>query len=123
MARKKFAPDEQKSYLIKESLIKEAKLRNMDQEFYLDMIDDYICLFNLKSELQYDIQKHGIKTKVQTGNGFKVTKDNPSVQNLLKVNTQMLKILSDLNLKDTNSKLFTLGINEGDEDDDLLQRD
>ena len=46
-----------------------------------------------------------------TGNGYTTEKPNESVQNILKVNGQMLKILQDLDLKAPN---------EDGEGDDLL---
>ena len=67
---------------------------------YDNLIYDYMYLYDLKEKLQKDIKKRGLRMKVTNGNGFETEKDNNSVGNLLKVNTQMLKILSDLNLKE-----------------------
>lgn len=78
------------------------------------MIEDYIFLVKLKEELQYDISINGIRYEAKTGNGYKTDKPNESVQNLLKVNAQMLKILQDLELKAPEE-----GPREG-EGDDLL---
>lgn len=64
-----------------------------------DMIEDYIFLVKLKEDLQLDIKLNGLRYQSMTGNGFAISKPNESVQNLLKVNAQMLKILQDLELK------------------------
>lgn len=69
-----------------------------------DMVEDYIYLVKLKDELQADIKAKGIRYRVKTGNGFYTSKPNESVQNLLKVNAQMLKILQDLDLKTSENK-------------------
>lgn len=63
------------------------------------LVDDYINLEKLKRQIQADIDKNGLRIKVMTGNGFKSEKPNESVQNILKVNGQQLKILQDLELK------------------------
>jgi len=65
-------------------------------------------------EIQKDIDKNGLRIKVMTGNGFKSEKPNESVQNILKVNGQQLKILQDLDLK-TPSQTPKVG-----DGDDLL---
>lgn len=76
------------------------------------MIEDYVFLVKLKEELQNDIKIKGLRYTSFTGNGYLTEKANESVQNLLKVNGQMLKILQDLELKAPD---------EEGEGDDLLQ--
>lgn len=63
------------------------------------LVEDYINLEKLKRDIQEDIDKNGLRVKLKTGNGFETEKPNESVQNILKVNTQQLKILQDLDLK------------------------
>lgn len=67
---------------------------------YDNLIYDYMYFFDLKDKLQKDIKKNGLRVKIINGNGIESEKDNASIGNLLKVNTQMLKILGDLNLKE-----------------------
>lgn len=85
--------------LIREDLRNQLIEQNRFGKQFEDMIEDYIYLVKLKEELQKDIDKKGIRYQVKTGNGFKQTKPNESVVNILKVNNQMLKILQDLDLK------------------------
>lgn len=84
---------------------------------YDNLISDYMYFYDLKEKLQKDIKKNGLRVKTKNGNGIESEKDNASVGNLLKVNTQMLKILSDLNLKEPVSPTPI-----GGEPDDLLSR-
>lgn len=86
---------------------------------YEDLIDDYMYLYSLKDKLQKDIKKNGIRVKLKNGNGIESEKDNASIGMLLKVNTQMLKIISDLGLKEP---ILPQSLKQGDKDD-LLSRD
>ena len=79
-----------------------------------DMIEDYIYFVKLKEELQKDINLKGIRYESMTGNGYVIEKDNKSPEILLKVNSQMLKILQDLDLKTPDAGP------EAGEGDDLL---
>lgn len=63
------------------------------------LVEDYINLEKLKRQIQEDIDKNGLRITSMTGNGFTTEKPNESVQNILKVNGQQLKILQDLDLK------------------------
>jgi len=76
------------------------------------MIEDYIFFVKLKEDLQNDIKTKGLRYKSTTGNGYITDKANESVQNLIKTNAQMLKILQDLDLKAPDDG--------GDGGDDLL---
>lgn len=105
---------ENKIHTIREDLKNQLLSQNKFGKQFEDMIEDYIFLVKLKEELQYDISINGIRYEAKTGNGYKTDKPNESVQNLLKVNAQMLKILQDLELKAPEE-----GPREG-EGDDLL---
>lgn len=105
---------ENKIDTIREDLKNQLLSQNKFGKQFEDMIEDYIFLVKLKEELQYDISINGIRYEAKTGNGYKTDKPNESVQNLLKVNAQMLKILQDLELKAPEE-----GPREG-EGDDLL---
>lgn len=85
---------------IKESLLEQLRLQNKISDFYLDLVSDYMDYWSLKKKLIADIRKKGIRYETINGNGIKVEKPNESVTNLPKITTAMLKILSDLNLKE-----------------------
>lgn len=97
---------------IKQDLLEQLLEQGKIGKHFESLVGDYINLERLKRDIQKDINKHGLRVKLKTGNGFEAEKPNESVQNILKVNTQQLKILQDLELK-TPSK----PPEEGDGDD------
>lgn len=97
-------------YEIRTDLLEQLDENNMIGKQYEDLIEDYIELFKLKNLLIDDIHKKGLRSRVKTGNGFYQTKPNESVDRLFKVNTQMLKVLDELDLKKPKA----------DDEDDLL---
>lgn len=84
---------------IKQDLLEQLLEQGKIGKHFESLVDDYINLEKLKRDIQKDIDKNGLRIKVMTGNGFKSEKPNESVQNILKVNGQQLKILQDLDLK------------------------
>lgn len=115
MARKRQNNEETEEIeQIKQDLLEQLLEQGKIGKHFESLVDDYINLEKLKRSIQKDIDKHGLRIKVMTGNGFKSEKPNESVQNILKVNGQQLKILQDLELK-TPSKTPEAG-----DGDDLL---
>ena len=105
---------EKKTETIREDLKGQLLSQNKFGKQFDDMIEDYIFFVKLKEELQLDIKENGLRYRTMTGNGYPTDKPNESVQNLVKINAQMLKILQDLELKAPDD-----GPEEG-EGDDLL---
>lgn len=95
--RKKVLED--KIEAIREDLKSQLLAQNKFGKQFDDLVEDYIFFVKLKDDLQYDIQTNGIRYRTMTGNGYLTDKPNESVQNLVKINAQMLKILQDLELK------------------------
>lgn len=85
---------------IKESLLEQLRLQNKSGQFYQDLVNDYMEYWVLKKKLIADVKKKGIRYETVNGNGIKVEKANESIQNLQKTTVTMLKILSDLNLRE-----------------------
>lgn len=85
---------------IKQSLMEQLRLQNKTDKFYEDLVNDYVEYWNLKKKLIADVKKKGIRYETVNGNGITVEKANESIQNLQKTTVTMLKILSDLNLKE-----------------------
>ena len=82
--------------------IKKDLLAQLDKgagQYYLDLVSDYMELWNTKCLLQDDIQCYGIRIKYVNSRGETAEKKNDSVDQLLKTNTQMLKILQELGIK------------------------
>lgn len=85
---------------IRTSLSEQLEEQSKCGRYFDDLINDYIYLWKLKKMIQKDIKKRGIRYEVTSGNGFVSEKPNESVPNLMKVTTQMLKLLSDLGLQE-----------------------
>lgn len=97
---------------IRTSLNKQLKLQGKTSEFYQDLVEDYVYYWSLKKQLIKDIKGKGIRYSAINGNGIKVEKANESVINLQKTTATMLKILSDLNLREP--------LHESDPENDYL---
>jgi len=68
-------------------------------EYYVDLVKDYMSLWDVKNQLIEDIKERGVSVKYQNGANQWGYKKNDSVQELVRVNQQMLKILQHLGLK------------------------
>jgi len=71
--------------------------------FYTDLIDDYMDFWVTKSMLIEDIHERGTTVDYDNGGGQKGKKKNDSIDQLIKVNGQMLKILSEIGIKPSDS--------------------
>lgn len=85
---------------IRKSLIEQLEAQGKKTEFYEDLVNDYMYYRSLKRKLKTDIKENGLRYKTVNGNGVAVEKANESVMNLQKTTATMLKILSDLKLKE-----------------------
>jgi hypothetical protein len=108
-------PKNEKYNLIKEDLKDQLIDQNKLGHQYDDLLDHAVYLFELKDKLQNDINKNGIRIKSMTGNGYEKEEDNKSVDKLLKVSAQLMKILNDLGLKEP-----TVDTGGENNDEDLL---
>ena len=99
---------------LKKSLIEQLEENGNKKDFFLDLVNDYMSLWVIKNQLMDDIEERGVAVKYNNGGGQFGVKKNENVGELLKVNTQMLKILTQLEIKavPTESK-------SDDEDDEL----
>lgn len=88
---------------IKADLMAQLKNQRKDGKHFIDLINDYLFLYDLKKKMQNDIKKRGLRYETISGSGVKTEKPNENVQNILKVNAQMLKILSELDLKEPSA--------------------
>lgn len=86
---------------MREDLILQLEQKACRYPVYEDLIDDYMNLWKTKNKLQDDIKKRGVQVPYNNGGGQTGVKKNDSVEQQLKVNMQMLKILAYLELKPT----------------------
>lgn len=68
------------------------------KRYFEDLVEDYMQLYVTKTLLQADIAERGVRVIYNNGGGQCGYKKNDSVEQVLKVNTQMLKILEALNI-------------------------
>ena len=92
---------------IKNDLIDQLERKGIFGKHYLDLINDYMALWDIKNKLIKDIKDRGVSVKWTNGpinpetgeaaqSGYK---KNESISELNKTNAQMLKILNELGLK------------------------
>lgn len=72
---------------------------------YQDLVNDYMKFWDVKNLLQKDIQKRGVSVRWYNGGGQEGYKKNESISELLKINKQMLTILSDLGIRASDLKV------------------
>lgn len=84
---------------IKQDLIDQLERRGVYGSHYLDLINDYLALWDIKNALIKDIKERGVTTQYQNGKEQWGYKKNDSIAELTKTNAQMLKILSELGLR------------------------
>ncbi|MFD1405995.1 P27 family phage terminase small subunit [Robinsoniella peoriensis] len=96
---------------IRSDLLTQLKMNQTAGKYYLDMIEDYMDLWITKNLLLTDVKSRGVSVRYNNGGGQSGYKKNDSVEQVLKVNTQMLKILDSIGIKPSTSG--------GGDDDDL----
>jgi hypothetical protein len=84
---------------IKADLLDQLERNGNMAAYHVDLVNDYMDLWVEKSLLRDDIQRRGVNIKYNNGGGQTGVRKNDSIEQKVKVNTQMLKILSDLGIK------------------------
>lgn len=87
---------------IKEELIKQLEEKGSNVECSLGLIEDYIWMFNQVKEMKKDIKINGIRIKSRSASGYETEKDNPSIKNIVMYNKQMLNILKQLGIDNSD---------------------
>ncbi len=95
---------------IKQDLLNQLERNGIFGKQYIDLVNDYMDLWVTKCLLVEDIQSRGVNVKYDNGGGQKGQKKNDSVEQRIKVNAQMLKLLSEIGIKPVQG---------GGEDDEL----
>ena len=99
---------------VKNDLLDQLERNGIYGNHYIDLVDDYMALWDVKNKLIQDIKEKGVSIKYQNGDNQRGQKKNDSVRELTNVNNQMIKLLDALGLK--ASKLLDT---EDFEDDDM----
>lgn len=87
---------------IKQDLLDQLERQGVYGSHYLDLVNDYMALWEVKNALIDDIKERGVNTRYQNGENQWGYKKNDSIVELNRTNAQMLKLLSELGLKATN---------------------
>lgn len=107
MAKKRHSKDYRN---IRNDLIEQLKRRGALIPVFVNLIDDYMALYELQQLLIADIAQNGIRIRYDNGGGQCGEKDNPSIQQRVRVNAQMLKLLAQLDITTDN-------VQDGEEDE------
>lgn len=87
---------------IEDSLLEQLALLGAMKEHYIDLIRDYMGLWEVKTALLSDIKSRGVTYNDYSSAGVMMQKNNPSVKELVMVNKQMLSLLKELGLSTSN---------------------
>ena len=87
--------------VLKQSLLDQLEENGNTKDFFIDLVEDYMRLWVIKNQLNDDIEERGVVTTYKNGANQYGQKRNDSIADLLKVNSQMLKILQQLEIKAT----------------------
>jgi hypothetical protein len=106
MSEEKITNDEFKKYY-RAKLYKEIKKDLLDQnerngtigKYYVDLIEDYMDMWVTKCLLIKDIKERGVSVEYNNGGGQIGIKKNECVDQLMKINAQMLKLLAEVGIK------------------------
>ena len=101
-----------KAKLMRKSLMEQLVRAGNDTDYYIDLVDDYMDMYATKQLLVNDNKDRGVRVAYDNGGGQKGFKKNDSVEQRLKVNAQMLKLLTELNITPSEDE-------GGDGDDEL----
>ncbi len=97
---------------IEEDLIRQLKVMGAYSEYYSDLVNDYLDMWDIKNQLIEDIKKRGVTTEYNHGGGQSGVKQNESIQSLVKITDRMSKTLLTMGIKPE-----TVSIEDGEEID------
>ena len=83
---------------IKQDLLDQLERNGTTGAYYIDLVNDYMKLWDTKNRLIEDIETRGVAVKNVTSAGVNM-KRNDSVGELLKTNKQMLELLKSLGIE------------------------
>lgn len=83
---------------IKNDLLDQLARNGTEGEYFIDLVSDYINMWDTKNKLVEDIKRRGVSVESYSSAGVNLKK-NDSVDQLIKLNAQMLKLLDSLGIK------------------------
>lgn len=97
---------------IKKDLLDQLFRSGNSSDYTIDLVEDYMNMWITKQLLIEDIKERGVRVRYDNGGGQSGYKKNDSVDQNIKVNAQMLKLLAEL-------KLSPSDVDGGDGDEEL----
>ena len=88
---------------IKNDLLEQLMRNGTTGKYYIDLVDKYMDFWDMENLLIDDIKDRGVVVSYDNGGGQKGIKKNDSIDQRIKVNGQMLKILDSLGIKPTGN--------------------
>lgn len=83
---------------IRESLQRQLADKGLSYTHYQELVNDYVKLWVIAGKLQKDIDKRGCKVEKLDSRGQKQVVNNESIDQLLKTQASMLRILEVLGI-------------------------
>jgi len=97
---------------IKQDLLQQLEMNGLYGMHYIDLVDDYITMFDVKNKLAREMKKNGPMIEWQNSESQKGIKANPATKEFRETNKRMTELLKVLGLKEP------IAI-EGDDEDDI----
>ena len=84
---------------IRQDLLDQLERNGTIGKYYADLVDDYMDMWVTKCLLVDDIQTRGVIVEYNNGGGQSGAKKNDSIEQRIKINAQMLKLLDSIGIK------------------------
>jgi len=95
---------------IKQDLLQQLENSGLYGMHYIDLVDDYMTMFDAKNKLAREMKKNGPMIEWQNSESQKGVKANPATKEFRETNKRMTELLKVLGLKEP--------VYEGNDDDD-----
>ncbi|OMH30730.1 P27 family phage terminase small subunit [Bacillus thuringiensis] len=95
---------------IKQDLLQQLENSDLHGMHYIDLVDDYMTMFDAKNKLAREMKKNGPMIEWQNSESQKGVKANPATKEFRETNKRMTELLKVLGLKGS--------VYEGNDDDD-----
>ncbi|KAB2399222.1 P27 family phage terminase small subunit [Bacillus cereus] len=103
-------PKLSKKAQIKQDLLQQLENSGLYGMHYIDLVDDYMTMFDVKNKLAREMKKNGPMIEWQNSESQKGVKANPATKEFRETNKRMTELLKVLGLKEP--------VYEGNDDDD-----
>lgn len=87
---------------VKKNILTQLELKGCTDEYFVNLVEDYMKLWDQKEQLNEDINSRGVKIQSFDKNGILQLKKNDSCDLLIKTNQQMIKLLEYLGINPNN---------------------